>query len=85
MATLAGIDSFVRPWGNGLGLRLTKPVAEAAGLAADSAVRISAEPGRIVIELKPRPTLEALLAGFDRGRHGGEEMAFTPVGKERVP
>ncbi|MCY7305037.1 MAG: hypothetical protein LH632_02600 [Rhodoferax sp.] len=71
------------PWGTSLGLRITKAVAKVAGVEADSQVTISAQPGRIVIEsVNARPTLEAMLARFDPVRHGGEAMAFTPVGKE---
>jgi 20S proteasome alpha/beta subunit len=29
-------------------------------------------------------SLERLLAGFDPARHGGEVMAFEPVGKEKL-
>ena len=71
------------PWGTSLGLRITKAVAKVAGVEADSQVTISAQPGRIVIEtVATRPTLEAMLARFDPVRHGGEVMAFAPIGKE---
>jgi antitoxin MazE len=71
------------PWGTSLGLRITKAVARVAGVEADSQVTITAQPGRIVIEsVATRPTLEAMLARFDPGRHGGEVMAFAPIGKE---
>ena len=71
------------PWGTSLGLRITKAVARVAGVEADSRVTITAEPGRIVIESVPqRPNLEAMLAHFDPQRHGGEAMAFAPIGKE---
>ena len=71
------------PWGTSLGLRITKAVAKVAGVDADSQVTITAQPGRIVIEsVATRPTLEAMLARFDPVRHGGEVMAFAPIGKE---
>lgn len=71
------------PWGTSLGLRITKAVARVAGVEADSRVTITAQPGRIVIESVPqRPTLETMLAHFDPQRHGGEVMAFVPIGKE---
>lgn len=39
--------------------------------------------GRIIIETSPKKvTLEELLAKFDPVRHGGESMAYAPVGKE---
>ena len=77
------VPSRLVPWGTSLGLRITKAVAKVAGVEVDSQVTISAQPGRIVIEtVATRPTLQAMLARFDPARHGGEAMAFTPVGKE---
>lgn len=71
------------PWGTSLGLRITKAVAAVAGVEARSQVTVTALPGRIVIEtIAKRPTLEAMLERFDPQRHGGEVMAFAPVGKE---
>jgi antitoxin MazE len=73
----------VNQWGNGLAVRLTKSVARAAGVTEGTRVRIMAQRGRIVIETEtPEPTLEMMLAAFDPKRHGGEVMAFAPVGKE---
>ncbi|HXX86310.1 MAG TPA: hypothetical protein VEN29_20320 [Casimicrobiaceae bacterium] len=75
----------VNQWGNGLAVRLTKAVANAAGVCEGTRVRIIAQRGRIVIETETRePTLEEMLASFDPVRHGGEVMAFGPVGKEIV-
>ena len=77
------VPSRLVPWGTSLGLRITKAVAKVAGVEANSQVTITAQPGRIVIEtVATRPTLEAMLARFDPARHGGEAMAFTPIGKE---
>ncbi len=74
--------THVCAWGNGLALRLTKPMAKAAGVADGTAVRVSVKPGRIVIESETEPTLEQMLAAFDPKRHGGELMADGPVGAE---
>lgn len=71
-------------WGNGLALRLTKPMAAAAGVVDGTPVRVSVEPGRIVIETELEPTLQDMLAAFDPKRHGGEAMAFAPVGVEII-
>lgn len=66
-----------------MGLRITKAVAKVAGVEAYSQVTITAQPGRIVIEsVATRPTLQTMLARFDPVRHGGEAMAFAPIGKE---
>jgi antitoxin MazE len=69
-------------WGNGLALRLTKPMAKTAGVAEGSSVRVTVKPGRIVIEAEVEPTLDQMLAAFDPKKHGGEAMADRPVGKE---
>ena len=62
---------------------VTKAVAKVAGVQSHSAVTITAEPGRIIIEsVATRPSLDEMLARFDPLRHGGEVMAFPPVGKE---
>ena len=81
--TIHNVRSRLVPLGTSLGLRITKAVGKVAGIEADSQVSITAQPGRIVIEtVATRPTLEAVLAGFDPARHGGEAMAFAPIGKE---
>lgn len=72
----------ISAWGNGLAVRLTKPMAKTAGVAEGSPVRVTVEPGRIVIETEVEPTLDEMLAAFDPKKHGGEVMADRPVGKE---
>ena len=72
----------ISAWGNGLALRLTKPMAKTAGVAEGSPVRVTVKPGRIVIETEVEPTLEQMLAAFDPKKHGGEAMPDRPVGKE---
>ena len=82
-AAINNLPSKAVAWGSGLGFRITKPLAEAAGIALDTELSVSAQPGRIVIETRAkRPTLESMLATFDPKRHGGEVMAFRPVGRE---
>lgn len=72
----------ISAWGNGLALRLTKPMAKTAGVAEGSPVRVTVKPGRIVIETEVEPTLDQMLAAFDPTRHGGEEMSDRPLGQE---
>ena len=72
----------VSVWGNGLAIRLTKPVAQAAGLAEGMAVKLVAKAGRVVIEVEAKPSLEQMLARFDPVKHGGEAMADHPIGVE---
>lgn len=74
--------SQVSAWGNGLALRLTKPMAKMAGVAEGSPVRVTVKPGRIVIETETEPTLDQMLAAFDPKKHGGEAMTGRAVGVE---
>lgn len=72
----------ISAWGNGLALRLTKPMARTAGVVEGSPVRVTVKPGRIVIETETEPTLDQMLAAFDPKKHGGEVMAGGAVGVE---
>jgi antitoxin component of MazEF toxin-antitoxin module len=84
MATYA-VDTSVNQWGNGLAVRISKAVAKAAGVTEGTRVRITAQQGRIIVEkVEPSPSLDAMLAAFDPERHGGEVMAFAPVGNEVI-
>lgn len=72
----------IRAWGNGLALRLTKPMAKTAGVTEGSSVRVTVKPGRIIIETEAEPTLNQMLAAFDPKKHGGEVMAGAAAGVE---
>lgn len=77
------VEATVNQWGNGLAVRLNKSVAKAAGMSEGTAVRITARPGRVIVEtVTKEPTLEQMLTAFDPRRHGGEVMAVAPVGGE---
>lgn len=79
------VKGTVNQWGNGLAVRLTKGIAETAGVQNGTPLRIVAEPGRIIFEMvKTEPTLDELLDKFDLRKHGGELMAFEPIGKEVI-
>jgi len=79
------IETSINTWGNGLALRLNKLIAKTAGIADGTQVRVIAQPGKIIVEtIERKPTLDEMLAAFDKDRHGGEVMAFTPVGKEAL-
>jgi antitoxin MazE len=76
----------IKQWGNGLGVRLTSTVARAAGLQADTLVRVSVEGSRVIIEpAAPRKlTLTEKLAAFDPKKHGGEFAVLGRVGAEAI-
>lgn len=76
-------EASVQKWGNGLAIRITKPVARALGVLEGTRLVMHADPGMLVVEpVAKRMTLEERLARFDPALHGGEEMAFAPVGNE---
>lgn len=76
------ISTRINALGNGLAVRLTQRMAEAAGMEVGTPVRVIATPGRIAIEVDAESTLDLKLAAFDPMRHGGELMADAPVGSE---
>jgi len=78
------MEAKVRRWGNSLGLRIPKALAEEAGIEADSAVDLTVRNGEIVVRPLRRKKfkLKDLLAKVtDENKH--EEIDFgPPVGKE---
>jgi antitoxin MazE len=79
---MSSVISQISVWGNGLALRLTKPMAKTAGVVEGTPVRVTVQPGRIVIEAETEPTFDEMLAAFDPIKHGGELMADAPRGVE---
>ncbi len=85
MPALHTANSTIKQWGNGLAVRISNAIAEAAGVKEGTQVRVTAQKGQIIVEaIDTEPTLEAMLAAFDPTRHGGEVLAFAPVGKEML-
>lgn len=75
--------SRISAWGNSHGVRLPRDVLEKAGIAPDSDVAISAEPGRILITpAKRKPTLDELLARIKPGSATEEMDCDPPTGRE---
>jgi antitoxin MazE len=78
------IDQTIQEWGNGLGLRITAPLAKAASVTRGTPIQVELVEGGFLVRVagKPRLSLAQKLKAFDPVRHGGEAMADTPVGKE---
>lgn len=74
----------IKPWGNGLGVRITAHVARAAGLSADTEVKLTVEEGRLLIEptAKRKLTLAEKLKAYNPDKHGGEFVVAGRVGAE---
>ena len=74
----------VARWGNSLGLRIPKDIAEQAGLHAGSRVEVMAENGRVVVsparpkyvlvDLLKDMTPDAMREAFDWGPDVGREI-----------
>lgn len=78
------VDQTIQGWGNGLGVRITGPVAKAVHLERGTPVKVEVVEGGFFVRVagKPRLTLAQKLKAFDPARHGGEVMAAKPVGVE---
>lgn len=74
----------VQQWGNSLGVRIPKGVAEEAEVSAGSSVEISVEAGTLVV--RPVSTrkykLSALLAKVNPKNIHGEIDSGEPLGRE---
>jgi antitoxin MazE len=84
MATAVVVEQTVQEWGNGLGVRITAPVAKAARLARGTPIRVEVVEGGFFVRVsgKPKLSLAQKLKSFDPALHGGEVMAWAPVGAE---
>lgn len=78
------IDQTVQEWGNGLGIRITAPVAKAARFARGLPISVEVVEGGVFIRAMgaPKLTLAQKLKAFDPALHGGEAMADSRVGAE---
>ena len=75
----------VRRWGNSLGVRIAKPLAEGIHLREGAEVNVRLEQGRIVVEpVRPRRrySLVSLVAGMTPSRRHEEVEVSGPVGNE---
>ena len=86
MATALKVEQTIQEWGNGLGVRITAPVAKAAHFARGLPITVEVVKEGILLRPAGRPklTLAQKLKAFDPARHGGEVMASRPVGLERL-
>ncbi|HEY6874475.1 MAG TPA: AbrB/MazE/SpoVT family DNA-binding domain-containing protein [Geobacteraceae bacterium] len=71
-------------WGNSLGVRLPKTVAEECGIEAGSPVEIVREDNLIIIKpvRKKGISLDTLLAGVTKDNTHSEVPTGKPAGKE---
>ena len=84
MTTAVKVDQTVQEWGNGLGVRITAPVAKAARFARGLPITVEVVEGGILVRPagKPKLTLAQKLKAFDPALHGGEALASPRLGRE---
>ena len=84
MAETVTAHQVIQEWGNGLGVRITAPIAKAARFSRGLPVSVEVVDGGIFLRVagKPRLTLAQKLKAFDPAIHGGEVMATGRVGAE---
>ena len=84
MTAAVKVEQTVQEWGNGLGVRITAPVAKAARFARGLPVTVEVVEGGVLVRAagKPKLTLTQKLKAFDPKIHGGEAMASGRVGAE---
>ncbi len=73
----------VQKWGNSLGLRIPKSLAEEAAVREGSTVDIAVSNGHLVVRPVPRKyKLQELLTGVTKGNLHGEISTGEPAGRE---
>jgi len=78
------MQATVSKWGNSLGIRIPRGVAEDAQIAEGSTVDVRVENGRIIAEPIETESLEALLAKVTPQNRHGEHFNDAPRGREIV-
>jgi antitoxin MazE len=79
-----GVLVQIAKWGNSLGLRVPRAVAESAGIGEGTRVDVEARPdGSIIVrKAKPRYTLEELIAGMTPDKQHPALIDDAPRGSE---
>ncbi|MCZ8256096.1 MAG: hypothetical protein O9327_10570 [Polaromonas sp.] len=65
-------------WGNSLAIRISLPLAAAAGLSAGDQVAIDAKPGALKVQRMPPKSLGEMLEAYDPARHGVSSLERAP-------
>ena len=72
----------VSKWGNSLGIRIPRGIAQDANIAEGTAIDLRVENGRIVAERIDVESLEVLLARVTPENLHGEQLTDPPVERE---
>jgi antitoxin MazE len=84
MAPVLKVEQTIQEWGNGLGVRITSPVAKAAHFSQGVPISVEVVKDGVLLRVigKPKLSLSQKLKAFDPDQHGGEAMASTLIGQE---
>ena len=84
MTATVTVEQTVQEWGNGLGVRITAPIAKAARFTRGLPIKVEVVDGGVFLRPtgKPQLTLAQKLKAFNPAVHGGEVMASGRVGSE---
>ena len=84
MIAIVSVDQTIQEWGNGLGVRITAPIAKAAHFVRGLPIRVDVVEGGVFLRAvgKLQLTLKQKLKTFDPVAHGGETMATGRLGAE---
>lgn len=72
----------VSKWGNSLGIRIPRGLAQDVQMDEGSIVDLRVEDGRLIVEPSPAPSLEALVARITPENCHGELLNDEPIGRE---
>jgi len=86
MAPALKVEQTVQEWGNGLGVRITSPVAKAAHFSQGVPISVEVVKNGVLLRIvgKPKLSLSQKLKAFDPEQHGGEVMPSKSIGKEII-
>ena len=86
MAPALKVEQTIQEWGNGLGVRITSPVAKAAHLSQGVPISVEVVKNGVLLRVvgKPKLSLNQKLKAYDPKQHGGEIMNCPPIGKEII-
>jgi antitoxin MazE len=76
------MQTTVSRWGNSLGIRIPRGLADDAGLTDGTPVDLRFEDGRIILEPVATPSLEELLSRITPENCHGEQLQDEPIGRE---
>ena len=84
MQASIAVNQVVQEWGNGLGVRITAPIAKAAHFARGLPIKVEVVEGGVFLRAVgvTKLTLAQKLKAYDPAIHGGEVMATGRLGAE---